>query len=147
TAAKNGGPKGNPPKQLLNQLSGQDEIDSIWDAVLTQTPFAERLVNFWYNRLTVSHRRGVLSRMVGPYRNEAIRPHIAGRFADMLAASAWHPAMMLYLDQAASVGPNSALGRNKRRGLNENYAREFLELHTMGSGYTQADVTELAALF
>lgn len=146
-AAKMGGPQENPARELLRRLASEDAVDWVWDGVLTQTPFAERLVNFWANRLTVAYTKGAVSNLLGPYREQAIRPHIAGRFADILAASAWHPAMLEYLDQAASVGPNSTIGLRKRRGLNENYAREFLELHTMGRGYTQADVTALAHLF
>lgn len=146
-AAKMGGPNENPAKEVLKRLSTEDAVDWVWDGVLTQTPFSERLVNFWANRLTVAYRNGAVASLLGPYRETAIRPHIAGRFADMLAASAWHPTMLEYLDQAASVGPKSKMGQRKRRGLNENYAREFLELHTMASGYTQADVTELARLF
>jgi uncharacterized protein (DUF1800 family) len=80
------------------------------------------------------------------YDMEAIRPHIAGRFEDMLIASARHPAMLFYLDNARSVGPNSGRGRARDAGLNENYAREVMELHTIGAGagYSQNDVLELA---
>ncbi|MFT4150352.1 MAG: DUF1800 domain-containing protein [Paracoccaceae bacterium] len=110
--------------------------------------FRERLVYFWLNRMTVAYRGNDAQFFLLPYRDEVIRPHVGGRFADMLAASAWHPAMNLYLEQAFSSGPNSAFGRRRKAGLNENYAREFLELHSMGGkGYTQADVTELARLF
>ncbi len=116
------------------------------EAAAAACGFRERLVNLWANRLTVAATRGTLVYLVQPYRNDAIRPHVAGRFADMLAASLHHPAMLLYLDQSRSVGPNSAMGQRKRSGLNENYARELLELHSMGSGYTQADITELARL-
>jgi uncharacterized protein (DUF1800 family) len=79
---------------------------------------------------------------------EAIRPHVAGRFTDMLLAVFRHPAMLFYLDQTSSVGPNSRHGKNSGRGLNENLAREILELHTVSpaAGYTQADVTEFARL-
>ena len=79
---------------------------------------------------------------------EAIRPHVSGRFADLLLAVARHPAMLLYLDNAVSIGPHSPAGLRTSRGLNENFARECLELHTIGrdAGYTQADVTAFAAL-
>lgn len=147
-AMKAGGPKTDVAIKQLRQRAAADVQAYLWDPVLSDAGFAERLVNFWANRLTVAWRRGPVEFLMGPYRDEAIRPHIGGRFADMLAASAWHPAMMVYLDQAASVGPNSPFGQKQRKGLNENYAREFLELHTMGGvGYSQTDVTELARLF
>src|SRR5690348_6435791 len=84
--------------------------------------------------------------MAGAYEREAIRPHVLGRFADMLLAAEGHPAMLLYLDNAQSIGPNSVAGINRDRGLNENLAREILELHTLGvrTVYTQDDVTSFA---
>jgi uncharacterized protein (DUF1800 family) len=84
--------------------------------------------------------------MAGAYEREAIRPHVLGRFADLLAAAEGHPAMLFYLDNAESMGPNSVAGINRDKGLNENLAREIFELHTLGarSGYTQADVTSFA---
>ncbi|HET9019057.1 MAG TPA: DUF1800 domain-containing protein [Acetobacteraceae bacterium] len=114
----------------------------------TQAGFRERLVWFWANHFTVSLRRGPLHALAFAYVREAIRPHVGGRFADMLLAVARHPAMLLYLDNAASIGPDSAAGRRTGRGLNENFARECLELHTVGrdAGYTQADVTAFAAV-
>lgn len=115
----------------------------------TPMPYRERLVDFWANHFTVSKRAGyAVSTVVGPYLRQAIRPHVTGRFSDMLLAAALHPAMLGYLDQAASVGPNSAYGRRSGRGLNENLAREILELHTVSpaSGYTQAEVTDFARL-
>jgi uncharacterized protein (DUF1800 family) len=77
--------------------------------------------------------------LVWPHEYEAIRPHAFGRFADLLRAAVLHPAMLLYLDNAQSIGPRSRLGRRRERGLNENLARELLELHTLGvhGGYTQ----------
>ena len=83
----------------------------------------------------------------GAYEREAIRPHVFGRFEDMVQASARHPAMLIYLDQVRSVGPNARAGRNNRRGLNENYARELLELHPRRRwGYDQRDVEQLALI-
>jgi uncharacterized protein (DUF1800 family) len=84
--------------------------------------------------------------MAGAYEREAIRPHVLGRFADMLLAVEGHPAMLFYLDNTISMGPNSVAGINRSRGLNENLARETLELHTLGvrSGYTQDDVISFA---
>src|SRR5262249_9642499 len=82
----------------------------------------------------------------GSYEREAIRPHVLGRFSDMLLAAEGHPAMLLYLDNAQSIGPNSIAGINRDKGLNENLAREILELHTLGvrTVYTQDDVTNFA---
>ena len=91
-------------------------------------------------------RQGPVRAMAGAYEREAIRPHVLGRFADMLLAVETHPAMLIYLDNARSIGPNSPAGKNRGRGLNENLAREILELHTLGvrTVYTQADVTSFA---
>jgi uncharacterized protein (DUF1800 family) len=112
----------------------------------TATPFRERLVWFWANHFTVSLRRGEVRPLVLPYVQEAIRPHVTGRFADMLRAVMRHPAMLWYLDNHESMGPDSPAGLRNHRGLNENLARECLELHTVGAaaGYTQADVTAFA---
>lgn len=115
----------------------------------TDLPFRERLVEFWANHFTVSKRAGyAVSTVIGPYMREAIRPHVTGRFVDMLLAVETHPAMLGYLDQGGSIGPNSPFGLRSGRGLNENLAREIMELHTLSpaSGYTQQDVTEFARL-
>ena len=84
--------------------------------------------------------------IAGAFEREAIRAHVLGRFADMLQAVETHPAMLIYLDNARSIGPNSQAGKNRGRGLNENLAREILELHTLGvrTVYTQDDVTSFA---
>jgi uncharacterized protein (DUF1800 family) len=123
-------------------------------ALVTPSPFIERLVHFWANHFAVSIDKFIVVGLCGQLEFEAIRPHVLGKFGDMLHAVERHPAMLLYLDQAASVGPNSMAAqlRARRRqqasdiGLNENLAREILELHTLGvrTGYSQADVTELA---
>ena len=124
-------------------------------AVATDTPFHERLVHFWSNHFAVSADKQPLAAIAGLFEQEAIRPHVSGRFADMLLAVEQHPAMLLYLDNQRSIGPRSSLGRraNRRRndrktGLNENLAREILELHTLGvdGGYSQRDVTSLAKI-
>lgn len=111
-------------------------------------PFRERLVAFWSNHFTVSVQRPPVFGLAGPFEREAIRPHVTGRFADMLRAVARHPAMLVYLDNGQSVGPNSPAGLRRGRGLNENLAREILELHTLGvdGGYTQTDVREFAKI-
>jgi len=110
--------------------------------------FVERLVRFWTNHFAVSTLKGGPVRVLsGPFEREAIRPHVLGRFADMLRAVETHPAMLLFLDSTLSLGPDSPAGRNRRRGLNENLAREIMELHTLGVGhYAQADVTALSGL-
>ena len=118
-------------------------------AVNAQTGFVERLVAFWSNHFCVSIAKGEEDHAVaGAFEREAIRPHVLGRFPDMLRAVEQHPAMLAFLDNQQSAGPNSVLGHNRKQGLNENLAREILELHTMGvgSGYTQADVTQLACV-
>jgi uncharacterized protein (DUF1800 family) len=117
-------------------------------AAASPAPFRERLTQFWSNHFTVSIQRPVVLPVALGFENEAIRPHVLGRFRDMLRAVAQHPAMLLYLDNAQSVGPNSRGGRLRDRGLNENLAREAMELHTLGvdGGYNQTDVTEFAKI-
>jgi uncharacterized protein (DUF1800 family) len=122
-------------------------------ALTSSTPFIDRLVHFWANHFAVSVEKPQVAALAGAFEMEAIRPHVLGRFDDMLVAVERHPAMQIFLDQTRSVGPDSmaamrAEQRNpdNKRGLNENLAREIMELHTLGvrSGYTQADVTEFA---
>lgn len=126
-------------------------------AVSSPTPMMERLVHFWSNHFSVSVGKLGTQVAVGDHEFIAIRPHVLGRFGDMLEAAALHPAMLLYLDQFQSIGPNSPAERQRGRranqpdqpgprGLNENLAREILELHTLGvgGGYAQVDVTEFA---
>lgn len=122
-------------------------------AVDTPTPFPERLAHFWSNHFAVSADKLPVIGFAGNYEFEAIRPHIMSKFADLLIAAVRHPAMLLYLDQAQSFGPGSPVATRIRQrrgrpgpGLNENLAREILELHTLGvrTGYTQADVTAFA---
>ena len=128
------------PQQLL--LS---EAKVRFDAAATSDiGFVERLVWFWSNHFCISADKIV--GMAGPYEREAIRPHVLSRFAELLSAVESHPAMLFYLDNVESMGPNSVAGINRDRGLNENLARETLELHTLGvrSGYTQTDVTNFA---
>jgi uncharacterized protein (DUF1800 family) len=113
-------------------------------ALAAEIGFVERLVWFWSNHFCISANK--IQSMTGAYEREAIRPHVLGKFVDMLLAAEGHPAMLFYLDQAASMGANSIAGINRTRGLNENLAREILELHTLGvrSGYTQDDVIAFA---
>ncbi len=130
-------------------------------AVSTERPFFERLVHFWSNHFVVSGAKPAATALPPSFERDVIRPNVTGRFVDMLLASTRHPAMLVYLDNLQSIGPDSELARNPAlrrnatqrdfaiapaRGLNENLAREILELQTMGvrSGYTQADVGSLA---
>ena len=138
--AADGAPRQVRPLFVAEQLALLD------NALTTDAAYRERLVWFWANHFTISLRQGNTAALAGAYVREAIRPHVTGRFSDMLLAVMRHPAMLLYLDNAGSMGPNSVIGGRQRRGLNENLARECLELHTVtpGSGYTQADVTEFA---
>jgi uncharacterized protein (DUF1800 family) len=122
-------------------------------ALQTPTPFVERLVVFWSNHFAVSVEKPPVAMLAGSFEAEAIRPHVLGRFEDMLVAVERHPAMQIFLDQARSVGPDSPAAEcaamrhpDRKPGLNENLAREIMELHTLGvrSGYDQNDVTEFA---
>ena len=132
-------------------------------AAATDRPFAERLVHFWSNHFAISADKGVVFGLAGTLENEAIRPHVNGRFLDMLSAVEQHPAMIAFLDNQYSVGQDSAAARKAQRaaerrleganpkrqfGINENLAREILELHTLGvnGGYSQADVTSFAQI-
>ncbi|HTV36617.1 MAG TPA: DUF1800 family protein [Xanthobacteraceae bacterium] len=128
------------PRQLI-----LDEAKARFDAAsAADIGFVERLVWFWSNHFCISADK--IPAMAGPYEREAIRPHALGRFADMLQAVESHPGMLYYLDNVESIGPDSTAGIDRDKGLNENLARETLELHTLGvrSGYTQTDVTNFA---
>src|SRR5688572_7756305 len=148
-------------RRALAGIAAAEGRATLTERGTTERPFVERLVAFWSNHLCVSVGAKILvAPLAGSYEREAIRPHVLGRFTDMVLASAKHPAMLVYLDNLQSIGPNSrgarAGGRGgqqpgnggPRRGLNENYARELLELHTLGvnGGYTQQDVQELAQI-
>ncbi|MEI6161087.1 MAG: DUF1800 domain-containing protein [Roseococcus sp.] len=129
------------------QLFRREQRSWVQHLVTSQEPFRDRLTTFWLNHFTVAERAGYgVSSIMGVFLRESIRPHVGGRFADMLLAAARMPAMLDYLDQIASVGPNSPFGRRTGRGLNENLAREILELHTLSpaGGYRQEDVTQFA---
>lgn len=127
----------------------EDALARAQYAIATDTPFVERLTMFWSNLMCVAVQKNQLVRAIaGAYEREAIRPHVLGRFADLLKAVTQHPAMLAYLDNDQSIGPDSPQGRRTGKGLNENLARETLELHSVGvnGGYTQADVTELSRI-
>ena len=141
-------------RRRLTAIAAAESRAALTARVASERPFVERLVAFWSNHLCVSVGSKILvAPLAGSYEREAIRPYVLGRFSDMVLASAKHPAMLAYLDNLQSIGPNSRgaqLGGRggQRRGLNENYARELLELHTLGvdGGYTQQDVQELAKI-
>jgi uncharacterized protein (DUF1800 family) len=128
------------------------EVDArLRNGVASERPFVERLVYFWSNHFAVSVDKLAVLGVAGSLEREAIRPHVLGNFGELLLAVEQHPAMLLYLDNQRSVGPNSAAAlraarRERSLGLNENLAREILELHTLGvdAGYTQLDVTSFA---
>lgn len=121
-------------------------------AVSTERGFLERLTQFWTNHFAVSVDKQIVLPLAGSFEREAIRPYVLGNFTDLLLAAERHPAMLLYLDNYLSVGPHAPLARLARLrpaarvGINENLAREILELHTLGvqGGYTQMDVTRFA---
>lgn len=114
--------------------------------VTTETPFAERMVAFWSNHFTVSRTKAITGPILPAYEREAIRPHVFGKFEDMLQAVTGHVAMLSYLDNTRSIGENSVRGKRRKKTMNENLAREILELHTLGvnGGYSQNDVMEFA---
>jgi len=144
-------PPAQPPRQQqgpgVPQQIYLDEAKARLGAALgAEIGFVERLVWFWSNHFCVSADKGNVRQICGAYEREAIRAHVLGRFGDMLLAVESHPAMLVYLDNARSIGPDSIAGVRRQRGLNENLAREILELHTLGvrTVYTQEDVTRFA---
>ena len=132
-------------KALIGEV-GQEFLARARLGASTPASFRERWALFWADHFTVSATKEASAVVVGAFEREAIRPHVFGRFEDLLVASSQHPGMLLYLDQAQSFGPDSLAARDRKVGLNENLAREIMELHTVGAdaGYTQADVTEFA---
>jgi len=140
SARANGGP-GIPQQLYLEEAKARFTA-----AMGADVGFVERLVWFWSNHFCVSADKGPVRPLAGAFEREAIRAHVRGTFKDMLLAVESHPAMLMYLDNARSIGPDSMAGVRRGKGLNENLAREILELHTLGvrSGYAQADVTSFA---
>ena len=120
--------------------------NSLQQELTTHTGFEWRVLNFFSNHFSVTKDDYLSAGLAPTLEREAIAPHLFGRFEDMLLAVVQHPTMLHYLDNVNSFGPNSIIGKNRNKGLNENLAREILELHTMGvnGGYTQADVIALA---
>jgi len=126
-------------------LYKKEAIARTLTGIQTEHGFIERLVRFFSDVLTVSRTRIQCIGLVGSFEREIIRPQVRGSFADMLVAAMKHPAMLVYLDNLRSIGPDSIIGSRRGRGLNENLAREILELHTLGVGhYTQDDVLALS---
>ncbi|RTL48326.1 MAG: DUF1800 family protein [Bradyrhizobiaceae bacterium] len=137
------------PPNIIQRTYRAEALARLQRATMAESGFAERLVAFWSNHFCISANKGELARMwAGAFEREAIRPYVLGGFGDMLTAVEQHPAMLFFLDNQQSIGPDSRAGRNRKKGLNENLAREIMELHTLGvgGGYTQADVTSLAAI-
>jgi uncharacterized protein (DUF1800 family) len=139
-------PVRNPGPGMPQQIYLAEAKARIQAALGAEIGFLERLVWFWSNHFCVSADKGNVRQICGAYEREVIRAHVLGRFSDMLLAAESHPAMLIYLDNARSIGPDSIAGLRQKRGLNENLAREILELHTLGvrTVYTQEDVTRFA---
>jgi uncharacterized protein (DUF1800 family) len=136
-----------PVRRDVFYANGRDQHARVAQAVFSPHGFHERLATFWTDHFAVSVRKQrPMYLYTSLYEAEAIRPHIAGAFSDLLRAAATHPAMLIYLDQVKSIGPTSRRGKRRERGLNENLGRELLELHTLGagSGYSQTDVQAAA---
>jgi uncharacterized protein (DUF1800 family) len=147
-----------PPPQLVrarNVVASELQESKLLRAVYSNHQLEELLVDFWFNHFNVFENKGADRYMLASYEREVIRPHVFGKFYDLLLATAQSPAMLFYLDNWQSSAPiNTGLmagpsKRRKSRGLNENYGRELLELHTLGvnGGYTQKDVIEVARCF
>jgi len=137
------------PLNVIQKTYRAEALARLQRAVIADCGVTERLVAFWSNHFCISAGKGELARMwAGSFEREAIRPHVLGRFGDMLKAVEQHPAMLFFLDNQQSLGPDSRAGQNRKRGLNENLAREIMELHTLGvgGGYSQQDVTSLARI-
>jgi uncharacterized protein (DUF1800 family) len=139
-------PMRNPGPGVPQQIYLSEAKARINAALDAEIGFVERLVWFWSNHFCVSADKGNVRQICGAYEREVIRANVLGRFSDMLLAVESHPAMLIYLDNARSIGPDSIAGLRQKRGLNENLAREILELHTLGvrTVYTQEDVTRFA---
>jgi uncharacterized protein (DUF1800 family) len=148
---KSMGGNSNAVKQARHALRRQGAVDAMHTiARMVSNPrgFRERLAAFWLDHFTVSPKNAQEDYMFTAYLNEAIRPHILGHFSELLKAAVTHPSMIFYLNQNTSIGPNSPTGLRQDKGLNENLAREVLELHTLGVGgpYSQDDVRQFAEL-
>src|SRR5688572_13692792 len=145
--------KKGPDRDAIRPVMRELNEAKILRAIYTNRQLEDVLTDFWFNHFNVFLDKGADRVLTGAYERDAIRPHVLGRFRDLLGATAQHPAMLFYLDNWQSVSPDSFLAKRAKgkrtRGLNENYARELLELHTLGvdGGYTQKDVIEVARCF
>jgi uncharacterized protein (DUF1800 family) len=135
-------------RQQAKKVTNQAIEARLWRSIYSQRQLNEVMIDFWYNHFNVYADKGIDKLWVGAYEQQAIRPHALGKFRDLLGATARHPAMLFYLDNWQNSTPKLD-GQGKYRGLNENYARELMELHTLGvdGGYKQADVISLAKIF
>ena len=151
-AAKDGKPNESIRKETQKealQIYRQDAMARLAQAILSPFGFHERLASFWTDHFSTSALKSLPMRMVVPlYEAEAIRPNLAGSFANLLKAAMLHPAMLIYLDQSDGAGMDAPAGRSGGRAVNESLGRELLELHTLGagSGYTQEDVRAAALI-
>jgi uncharacterized protein (DUF1800 family) len=138
--------KTNPGSGIPQQIFFEEAKARFDSALNAEVGLIDRLTWFWSNHFCVSADKGTVRALCGAFEREAIRYNVLGKFSDMLVAVESHPAMLLYLDNAGSIGPNSIAGIRRGKGINENLAREILELHTLGvnGGYSQADVTSFA---
>lgn len=133
-------------KKDLAQIENEMQQAHMLRVALSHAQLQEVMTDFWFNHFNVFVEKNFDRVLTGDYERNAIRPHALGKFRDLLEATARHPAMLVYLDNWANIAPTAPDGSGKHAGINENYARELLELHTMGvnGGYTQQDVTQLA---
>ena len=138
-----------PPERRPAVINAQLQSAKMARDVLSERQLQEVMVDFWFNHFNVYALKGPVRWMTAAYEREAIRPHTLGRFRDLVVATAHHPAMLYYLDNWLSTRDDLVVPGRGRRGLNENYARELLELHTLGvdGGYSQQDVVEVARCF
>ena len=142
-----------PPERRPFRIAAELQAAKLTRAVLSERQLEEVMTDFWFNHFNVDARKGAVKWMVADYERTAIRPHALGKFRDLLLATAHHPAMLFYLDNwmstKADLVPVSGPAKGRKLGLNENYAREIMELHTLGvdGGYTQEDVIEVARAF
>lgn len=146
--------KPSPQVRQMNRQNARQVVEEavqarLLRAVESDRQLEEQMVDFWFNHFNVFSGKGLTRLWVGSYENQAIRPHALGKFRDLLGATAQHPAMLFYLDNWQNTAPDSPGARGRLKGLNENYARELMELHTLGvnGGYTQQDVIALAKIF
>jgi len=154
TTEANGGvpPTAEQVQARINQadvIQQQASAARVYRALYSPRQLQEVMVDFWFNHFNINAYKGFDLLWVGDYETQAIRPHVLGHFRDLLLATARHPAMIYYLDSQTSTAPDSMYASGDFAGLNENYAREVMELHTLGvgGGYTQDDIVTLARIF